>query len=1242
MKKHLFLLSSVALLICGLPAVAQRIAVNVNKVTGTAVVAIPIVNIANGGASVPISVVYGSNGSRLRDGEGTAGLGFNLSAGGQISRSVRGLPDDVKAGITGVTKTGWLYNTNLAAISNFSIANNTNPVNCTNAQTDLNYISSNWGTYNNDTEPDLFQISAPGLSCQFVFDNNHLIRTIPYQDLKITYTNNSTTGNITSFTVTNSNGITYTFSTPTTATRQTTTQSNPGAFSWPEANVIYSKTLYYQYKYGIQFYDSWLLTAITDASGNAVSLGYTDMGVSTRRTQIGYYIGGAARQPLYVINETSDVQCVTSITGAEGSASLSYGVYNNNVSQGTLISKITFKGVNYLFNYANVIFNKNVTSFRNNCLRSMTTDQCNSPFTYFFDYDGESGSLGTSQYTDRDSSYQYTDTWGYYTGIKSNTIATVNSTNVTAGTLSHIKYYDGGSTTLQYESNDFYNPVVGSLVYGGGARIKTITDYDGISTANNMVRSYSYLNSSGSSSGIPLSLPQTTFLRPVASSPTTSNSTVAADNDISENDHTVMYTNVKESRVGKGSTISEYTVPAGTWDTTTPLGDWTPTAVHAGVQGCSPAMGLLNNSTVTYPFAPNTNYDFERGLINKETIYDDGGNKVAQSTYSYQRSFTPIVVNAFRFDDADYARVYSAYSIYTTSSELVTEIDKIVYDPLLTTGQLSTVKYAYGATNHKQVTQQEITNSDGSITRSYITYSKDYSGGTASAYSTALVNLNINVPLETYTAVEQAGSSTFKVTGGQLVKYASYPAISPLPNNWLPSAVYKFVSVSGLTDFVPTATTNAATPDSRYVLTSSLTDYDLYGMLKSWVGMDKRPQTRISDPVTHSPLVEFNNSAPSGIGYGMKGAPDGFTLSNSVGIPSTGRLGLIGTALTFSSNCTLSRSVTMSPIVKNYIFSAWINSSNVGSLSITALSSTGASQTVPLNYKGGSVWTYYQVSIPVGSFTSPVFTVSFTAGNGISIDNELLLYPGTSQVATNGYDGNNYNIATTNTNGLSTYNSRDALGRVILTYDQDRQITSRKTYVYSSSSIIPDPLFYINVPVGSANIYPGTYSFLLYNSFSNCLLPGATFSWNYGDGSPATSVNSHNFATAGTYNVTLTVTIPGVGSNSYTTPIVVVNQPPPPLTLSEINGTNMIDHILFYQGGVLMGTVYGTDINTTIPPGTYSVSVYANSSFTAGSLTLEPDSNSWVCLNYSTRPIYMFTITATQYLSFYFKPTACD
>lgn len=1239
-KKYLLLLTA---FVSFQAAVAQRLPINVNKATGTAIVTIPVVNIVNGGVSVPVSVVYGSNGNRLRDGEGTAGLGWNLSAGGQVSRTVRGLPDDVKLGLSGVTKTGWLYNTNLAAISNFSIANNSNPINCTNAQTDLNYISSNWGGYNIDTEPDVFQVSAPGLSCQFVFDNNHTIRTIPYQDLKITYTSDSGSGNITSFTVTNSSGTVYTFAITNTSTKQTTTQSNPGAFSWPEANVIYSKTPYYEYKYGIQYYDSWLLTSVTDATGNNVSLTYTDKGTAFRRTQVEYYVGGGARQPLYVINETSDTQCLSTITGSDGVATFSYGVYNNNVSQGTLINNINFKGVNYQFNYANVIFNKNQTSFRNNCLRSVTTDQCNSPFLYFFDYDGESGSLGTSQYTNRDSAYQYTDVWGYYTGIKSTSSSAVNPTNVTAGALSHIKYYDNGSTTLQYESNDFYNPTVGSVVYGGGVRIKTITDYDGINTANNIIRNYSYLNSSGTSSGIPISLPQNTFLRPVATSPTIANSTVAADNDMSENDQTVMYTNVKETQAGKGSTLCEYTIPAGAFDTSTPLGDWTPTAVHAGVSGCSPSIGLLTNTTLTYPFAPNTNYDFERGLLNKETSYDDSGNKVAQSTYTYQRSFSPIVVNAFRFDDADYAREYSAYTLLTTSSELVTEVDKIVYDPSFTTGQLNSVKYTYGSANHKQVTEEDVTNSDNSINRVNITYSKDYSGSTASTYSTALVNQNINVPLETYTSVEQPGSGSFKVTGGQVVKFASYPAVSPRPNNWLPSAVYKLVSVNGLTDFIPTATTNAATPDARYVLTNTITDYDPYGMLKSSAGIDRHPQTQIHDPVTHSPLAVFNNSAPAGIGYGMNGSTDGFTRAGSGGTSTTGRLALPLTAFSFPSNCTISRTVTMSPMVTYYILSAWINSSATGSFVISAVPTSGTSQNVTLTYQGGSVWKYYQVKIPVSTFTSSSFTVSFTAGNNITIDNELLLYPGTSTVTTAGYDANNNNIATTNTNGLSAYNTRDALGRVTLTYDQDRQITSRKTYLYASSTIIPEPLFYINVPVGQVDIYPGTYSFLLYNSFANCLLSGATYSWNYGDGSSPTSSNTHTFASTGTYNVTLTVTIPGVGSNSYTGPIVVVNPPPPVLSVWEAG--DIVDHILFYQNGLLMATLYGADIynrQVTIPPGTYDITVFTKSGLTTGSLLIEPDSQPWLCHNMTTHPEYNFTVTANQSLVISHDSASCE
>lgn len=1244
-------LAGFGLLLGPAPVMAQRLPVNVDAVTGTAVVSIPIEQVTNGGVSVPISIVYGSNGARLRDGEGTAGLGWNLVAGGQISRTVRGLPDDVKMYMPGETKLGWLYNTGKSAISSFSVANVTNPVNCTNAQTDLNYISS-YFSYAGDTEPDIFNVSAPGLSCQFVFDGSNVIRTIPYQDVTIVPTYNPYADDIVSFTVTNDKGVKYVFSGDRNATRRTSLQPGPGSVYWSESNIKYYKTMFSQYKGGIQYCSSWMLASITDANGNKVDFGYTDMGETHDRKQVEFYVGTAARQPFYVINETDQAWALTTISKPGHTVTLTYGSYTNNVSEGTLINSITTRGVKYLFNYANVIFNKDQASFRNSCLRSVTTDQCDGPFNYFFEYEGESGSAGSSQFTDRDSAYKFTDVWGYYTGGKSNTIASVNTANVNAGTLKKIKYYDDGTTTLEYESNNYYDPSLSAVVNGGGVRIKTITDYDGISTGNNIVRNYTYLNpTTGVSSGLPVTLPQTSFLRPLPPTATLTNSTVTSDNDLSDDDHAIMYSFVKESQTGKGSTLYEYANPAMAFDNSVPLADWTPTLSSVGVPGCTTSLGFLQNTVRTYPFAPNANYDFERGLPKKETSYNDSGSKVAETTYTYQRSSAPVSISALRFDDDDYAKVYSKYSIYTTTSELTTRVDKIVFDPSSsTTGFHTTTNLTYGSSNHKLPTQTEITNSDGAVTRTNINYSKDYTTTTGNSNITALVAKNINAPIETYTATKPAGSSTFKVTGAQLTLYSQFPASAPSTYNVLPATIKSFASPSGISGFSPTTTSGIGTPDAHYATTSQLTDYSKYGILKSAVGSNKRPQTIISQFGTNLPLAVFANAALNQVAYGFDVSggslnPDGFVFTGT-GTPTStiGRSGLV-TGLTYSGGISLTKTLSKPAEANNYTFSIWIKSASAGSFNVTATQSS-TTQTVALSYQGSTDWKYYRISLPMTSFAAGAFTLSFSVPAGVSIDGDVMAYPQHASAASNWFNASFDKVVETNDSGLSSYYDRDNLGRVTFVYDQNKNIVSKNTYKYNAASVIPEAIFYIDVPVGQDNIYEDiSYSFHAYNSFATCLLQGATYTWNYGDGSGNTTSSSHTFASPGTYNVTLTVSIPGVGTKNSTIPFVVLATPPPPVYLFYINNTseNGLDRIEFLQGGIPKYIVDADDlVGSSIPAGTYTVKVYYNSSDNQISLSTEVDSSTTVCKNWSHTSVYTYTsVTAANTFDLIINPTPC-
>jgi len=67
---------------------------SVGYYTGTVHVSVPIWTVILGNLSVPISLNYSSNGIKVEEEAGLVGLGWNLNAGGAISRSVVGVPDE--------------------------------------------------------------------------------------------------------------------------------------------------------------------------------------------------------------------------------------------------------------------------------------------------------------------------------------------------------------------------------------------------------------------------------------------------------------------------------------------------------------------------------------------------------------------------------------------------------------------------------------------------------------------------------------------------------------------------------------------------------------------------------------------------------------------------------------------------------------------------------------------------------------------------------------------------------------------------------------------------------------------------------------------------------------------------------------------------------------------------------------------------------------------------------------------
>ena len=163
--------------------------------TGIPKISIPLYELKLGTFSLPISVSYHSQGLKVEEKSGNVGFQWALNAGGVITRTVKGLPDEQTLGYWGQ-----------AGLTN-------------------SYISSNQGITHAfcggeiDAQPDIYYFNFGGYSGKFVLDASasHTAHIIPAQaSLKI-----NVVGSLGSFQVTDDKGIKYIFD-----VKETTTDDN--------------------------------------------------------------------------------------------------------------------------------------------------------------------------------------------------------------------------------------------------------------------------------------------------------------------------------------------------------------------------------------------------------------------------------------------------------------------------------------------------------------------------------------------------------------------------------------------------------------------------------------------------------------------------------------------------------------------------------------------------------------------------------------------------------------------------------------------------------------------------------------------------------------------------------------------------------------------------------------------------------------------------------------------------------
>ena len=132
--------------------------IDVDTYTGTLHVQIPLYELQTSGGNLPVTLNYTGTGVRLDDIHNSVGLGWDIAAGGKITRMIQG------------------------TIDRFSYLRETNDLSLWNKTF---YDEKFYNTSDFDSRPDLYSFSLPGASGNFVLDSDARAHTFPYQPLDI-------------------------------------------------------------------------------------------------------------------------------------------------------------------------------------------------------------------------------------------------------------------------------------------------------------------------------------------------------------------------------------------------------------------------------------------------------------------------------------------------------------------------------------------------------------------------------------------------------------------------------------------------------------------------------------------------------------------------------------------------------------------------------------------------------------------------------------------------------------------------------------------------------------------------------------------------------------------------------------------------------------------------------------------------------------------------------------------------
>ncbi len=984
--------------------------------TGMPVINIPIYTVKCGSLTVPISLSYNYNGFNPLQDAGWVGLGWNINAGGAISRMVEGKVDssqDAGYNYGDYSLTDSLFH-GPPLDSFLQRAYNLN----------LYYTHKSY-----DMAPDIFDAEFNGYSCKFFRVKNKSYLLSYDKQFKVDYVIKDINDGdyyIFGYNITTDDGTQYFFN----ATESTSSYLYGGndsvlqtyTSSWLLTQIISADTkdtVYFNYsQYSWQQAQASYQSSYTMTMGTQGNMGYdptsykvspsitTDVlqSITCRNSRVAFIPDGSSRTDVVgSYPRLKEIDVIDSLTGTTVKKNtFGYEYFGQRVSNPALYERLALKR----FNTVNP---------------QLSSDTLTYTFRYIHESDSAYPAKGTYAI----------DYWGYYNGQTSNNSLLPtgtcpyytspapsnagftcnrdpNSTYCSYGALDTIVYPAGGYTAFQYAGNTYYNTYKATTLSAPGIRLQSSG-----TTGNNplnsqpIVKTYSYVLDDGvTTSGNLSSTPGFTgppfYLN--QSGTVYVYNTYGAPN----NGDGIGGVNPKfyYSKVTMTSSSGPETHRSDHYFTSFPglFPDVRETATtdyaNSGGNNFIPVKSTVTNYLTTGSM--DTTFAYASAYIDTEYM---------------SATHNPHIWYSYNFI-LSYWNTYWIHPNYQQTTEYDNQGNSI-----------STTTYFYydSISNNLSSTVTQNLSDSQSLIRKF-KYPEDYSSSLTGNMVSAGV---VGPPVESQTWLYKSGSDSVMISGN-ITRFNQ--------STFKPDSVYAIETTKPITSLNNETTSGgkftSVLSDSRYILKGQL-QYDANDNLST---SEKSADMNISyiwDYHHSNPIAQVKNASQTDIAYTSFEA-DGkgnWSFTGSVTSDTTSPTG---------SKCynvgQTSGSVTKSGLTSavNYIVSYWIKGS-------TALSITGTVAGYPVQGKTINGWTYFEHKV-TGQTT---ITVS---GSGTKYIDELRLYPANAQMTTYTYAPLIGISSQCDADNRITYYKYDPFARLNVVLDQDHNIIKTVHYHYSGET----------------------------------------------------------------------------------------------------------------------------------------------------------------------------------------------